>query len=124
VKHQKAFAVVGAVTLATVAFIAIRKILSENPSDVSGVTSTSTGGLTTTPVKLGNVAVAAASSTLETLASVPSRALDTVRSLFIPARVNVLQPFGNRESAANASNTNRAQSVANYAPSSYALLNR
>lgn len=119
-KYQKQLALVGAVALGVGALWYLRKVLSENPADISGVTATTksgpTGALTTTPIKLGDVAFVAANSTLDTLASIPARALSGFRSLFIPARIDARQPFGNTGSAAAAFTTNRNQLAANYNP--------
>lgn len=122
---QKILGVVGAVALGLVALHAMRKLLMENPADISGVTQTTksgpSGALTTTPIKLGNVAFVAASSTLDTLAAIPARIFGVLSSV-IPARTNAMQSNGNILSAASSLDTNRNQTAANYNPSAYAMI--
>ena len=124
-KFSKPMAILATVAVGAAAFWYLQKNLTTNPAKISGVTDTTksgpTGALTTTPIKLGNVAFVAANSTLETLGSIPQRIGDFVRSLSIPASVDKRQPFGNSASALNASDMNRDQLAGNYNPKAQAM---
>lgn len=102
-KYQRQLAVVGLIVVAGAGLYALRNFLAKSGGfNVRDVTSTKKeGGISTTPIKTSDVAVAAPASTLQLIVGGARAAATKVVRSFVPAAPSSskLQPFQNATAA-------------------------
>jgi hypothetical protein len=94
------------------------------PATAKGVTDSTKGGVTSTPIQTSKVAVAGLNNALDWIGTVTDRA-----AALIPGNLsngsyagNWRIPFGNTESANAAANAPKQTNVSNYAPSAWSSI--
>jgi hypothetical protein len=103
-----------------------RSLQSGNsPATARGVTDSTKGSITSTPISLSRVAAVAIGDPLKWVGSVTNRAAQLIPSNLSNGSYagNWRLPFGNPESAAAASQAVKQTNVSNYRPSTWAGVN-